>query len=140
MFHSFWKSFELTFESNLRALEYHKTLVDEQFQIYLRQLNSFQMLQLNQQYQRLRDDLHKKAAHQEAENRRQNMADTQTWLAAASPIREHEAAIHKRSGRQSGSWLFHKPQMINWKDHETPDFSILWLYGIPGAGESVAGP
>lgn len=70
-----------------------------------------------------------------AEKERRRIAVTEK-LHATSSIADHENAVEIRSEYPStGSWILQRDQMKKWMKPEDTDGSLLWLSGIPGAGE-----
>jgi hypothetical protein len=55
------------------------------------------------------------------------------WV-SKMPYNQHHETV--RSGRleNSGLWLFHLPEYMDWRKSRQP--SLLWLHGIPGSGKS----
>ena len=121
----------------MKALEYDKQLLKEQAEADQHSLDRMKVREALQQYDSLRDSLLKDIEHRDLREHQRNYADVQSWIAASSPLYDHEQACAKRKEEyQSGEWLLQKSPVIDWKDSDTPDSSLLWLNGIPGAGKS----
>lgn len=134
-FRPFWKGFETRFGGLLEEMKCHKTLLEKQAGMYQAQCNYTQVLDTLHQYTDLREKLRRDTEYREKDERERNQAEVQKWLAAPSPTHEHEQACGKRKDAEhSGDWLFQKSQVKDWKEKDTPESSILWLHGIPGAG------
>lgn len=46
--------------------------------------------------------------------------------------------LRRRCCSNVGDWLFHKEEFKHWSDTTNLKERLLWLEGIPGAGESTA--
>ena len=55
------------------------------------------------------------------------------WLAGADPSTNYNTA-RKKHEKNTGSWLLQSPEFKSWKES---DGSIMWLFGIPGAGKTI---
>ncbi len=134
MFRSYWRDFETKFSGILKALQYHKDLLKEQAE---HSLDRIRVQETRRKYDDLRDRLLLEIENRNKDERQRNYVEVKSWIAAPSPQHEHEQACAKRTEEdQSGEWIFQKPQIKEWKDWDTPDNSILWLHGIPGAGKT----
>ncbi|KIX07723.1 uncharacterized protein Z518_02377 [Rhinocladiella mackenziei CBS 650.93] len=141
IFHAFWKDFKTRFDGILKSLSYHKNIIESQAQLLHFQRydqDRMQLLACLKQYEDLREDLWKRIDEQESAELQKKYADAIAWLAASSPTYEHERALEKRERYpDSGKWIFEKPQMVDWKDGNTPSSPLFWLNGMPGAGKTV---
>lgn len=75
--------------------------------------------------------------HQEDEELKRKQGETLRWFSAASTtIKDHERfrGIREDSAG-NGSWILRNEKVMNWIELETPESSILWIHGIPGAGK-----
>jgi len=81
-----------------------------------------------------------KIKEQERDVRKKQCDDAQRWFDPTSPTRKHEQACEERlqfeKSGESGRWILEKPQIKHWISADTPDSSMLWVNGIPGAGMS----
>ena len=50
---------------------------------------------------------------------------------------EQELARKQRQGTHSGEWILCNDQFKSWSDSDTIEDSVLYIHGIPGAGESL---
>lgn len=71
------------------------------------------------------------------EERTQRTAAVKEWLAAAPSNQEdHERfCMTWRTSEAHGSWILKNEKISNWRKADTPVSSLLWLNGIPGAGQ-----
>ncbi|EXJ62014.1 hypothetical protein A1O7_02446 [Cladophialophora yegresii CBS 114405] len=140
-FTSLWKDFGTKFGGTLRALDQHRSLIEElarQYQFNQYQLDRKQLFEVVQSYENLREKLMADIDSRVEQEHSRKLDDTQALLNAASPHSEHERACRRRGYDQhSGRWLLEKAQIKSWKDDEIPESSALWLNGMPGAGKTV---
>ena len=145
MFHATWKDFKTRFNGILRALREHKALIERQAAFLLsrsslddfkqHQQDKLELFEYARRNDKFLDDIRAEIDKKERELRQRQCDDAQRWFDATSPTQEHERACNLRlEYPESGRWIFNKSKIQNWKAAETPDFSMLWLNGIPGAG------
>lgn len=139
LFRSLWKDFGSRFKQILENLGRHKQLIVEQaallhFQQYRE--NSQKTLIHIQQYERHRsEDLKRLEAREEDERRNKYLAISAWFSAAQTTIQDHETFCEIRSQNVgSGDWILREEKVQNWIELDPPVCSILWLYGISGAG------
>ena len=57
------------------------------------------------------------------------------WLAGADVSSDQEHAASARKGGSSGRWLLQRSLFRDWFDPAKASEQLLWITGIPGAGE-----
>lgn len=88
------------------------------------------------EYKLDRDRRRHDAEEAEKERARNHRDEVLKWVSSATMSDLHEEYCKKRqfcSG--SGRWILKKEKLEGWKDEEIPINSMLWMHGIPGAGE-----
>jgi hypothetical protein len=58
-------------------------------------------------------------------------------LHAGDYIADHDMASNNRHDNLSGHWIQNRPEFKSWTDTDLKSSSVLYLHGIPGAGELV---
>lgn len=75
------------------------------------------------------------AAIQEAECKTQRLA-VNSWLSSADPNLDQEgSAAERRKYPKTGRWILEKPEIKAWNDPDESLVRLVWLNGIPGAGD-----
>lgn len=143
-----WKNFDTTFEGILGDLGRQTELLDR-----LARLNNMMQSQHDSQclqtLQKETEDHIKLYAsdrvliRQAIEDKNQDRArshrdEVLRWVSSATMSDTHEDYCNKRQGCPgSGEWVLRKSKLKGWKDLDTPINSVLWMYGIPGAGKHM---
>lgn len=141
-----WKNFDTTFECILSDLGRQTDLLDR-----LARLNSMMQSQHDSQcLQKLQKETEEHIKHYESdrvlirqaiEEKNQDRAfnhreEVLKWVSPATMSDIHEDHCNKRQGcPRSGEWVLRKSKFKGWKELDTPINSVLWMYGIPGAGK-----
>jgi hypothetical protein len=124
LFDSLWKSFEYRFQGILRRLSRHQELL-------MKEVITIDVTAARQWRVTNGEEIIK----QEKRTRDYYLHDSLAWLKMADEQNEDE--LEKLSDkRQEGTceWIFSNPLFHSWKD-EGHGESILWVQGIPGAGD-----
>lgn len=147
-----WKDFDITFQAIINSLKQHKDLVDRlasalhmaQSQQDSQALHRFiatyatdvtEMRVHMLQHKQKQDELWTAAQEAKAKRNRDNKHDVLVWVAATSMSDLHERFCQDRQDCPgSGDWILSKEKLKHWKDSDTPNNSLLWLHGVPGAG------
>jgi hypothetical protein len=62
--------------------------------------------------------------------------DVVNWLAAVDSVLDQEASAAVRNEYpSSGKWILRDIKIRNWMDPNNAMVQIMWMNGIPGAGE-----
>lgn len=127
LFQALWKTFEFEFGAILRNMREHMTLIQSQATI-----TQFTEVLRIQEAAKLAMDSQKKA---EVQRRREVVRQ---WLSAANCEADQETFAGIRNGfPRSGQWLLKTNRFVSWFDPLYCQTHLLWLNGIPGAGEPV---
>ena len=127
LFNATWKTFRTEFEYILRSLKRHKRLVENQA--------SLVEYEQSQEARLLAKAAFEDMAEKEKAKRRIALGGK---LQPASSTSDHENALDiRREYPNTGQWILQRAQMKEWMNPEHDNGSLLWLNGIPGAGESV---
>jgi hypothetical protein len=118
-------NFESRFKLILDNLERHKKLVEKE--ATLLEIEAAQAMRAAAETQ-----FEKQA---EQEEKLQRIAVT-AWLdGAKSHLDQDNAKAEREAFPESGRWLLSRPQMKAWLDLSSAHKTLLWIRGIPGAGE-----
>jgi len=134
-----WKDFDSRFKRILNSLRQHRQMIAEQAQLlyqrqYVRDRN--EMLNFVLKYRRDREqDMEERDRQTEAEARKSHREVLQ-WFSAADTTasdQQHFTSIRKEFPG-TGNWILENEKVKNWREAETPMYSMLWMNGKPGAG------
>jgi hypothetical protein len=139
IFRSIWKDFETRFKHILDSLSQHRQLIVEQAQLLHFQQSQIdlQSLMLHiQQYEHDRSErmilLEKEAKYEED---KKYLTVLEWFSGADSTVLDHDTFRGIRSQYAgSGDWILKDEKVQNWMEPDTPESSVLWINGIPGAG------
>lgn len=143
-----WKDFDSTFKSILDDLKRQCDLLDrvagaehmvqsQQDSQSLRELRTEHIMYV-EQYKLDRDKLRQAVEENEKERARNHRDEVLKWVSSTTMSDWHEEYCKKRQiCPGSGRWVLRKEKLEGWKDSETPTNSVLWMYGIPGAGKHI---
>lgn len=124
-----WSDFRSRFEHILSRLRRHRELIERQAA-----LQNSQEIQRNvERYQQDRDTFVKFFEKQERAESEKTFFGVLKWISGVQTSLDHEAFCSERV-EDTGRWILKHEKVENWKEAETPENSILWLNGIPGAG------
>lgn len=71
---------------------------------------------------------------QEQEEERKKYLQVLEWFSASqSTLQDHNTFCGTRSNG-TGDWILKEEKVRNWLEVDTPESSLLWINGIPGAG------
>jgi hypothetical protein len=141
-----WKSYDTEFQGTLQSLRRHKDLVERRASVT--------------QYQRYKEDmdmLKVKLAEQVEAEKLKKLVVIREWLAVGQqPIDEHYEYMKIRQKYSATTrWILERDAVKNWTQDINPAspcmciFAILshttsltwslvlWIHGIPGAGEQI---
>ena len=125
IFDAAWKTFRTEFEHLLKNLRRHKGLVENQASLIEYEQSQAARLLAQSAF----DEFEK------AETDRRRVALEGKLQPANSIIDQEMAADTRREYPNTGRWILERPLMKDWIKPENESTSILWLSGIPGAGE-----
>jgi hypothetical protein len=124
MFRATWKDFKSRFQHILDNLRRHKELVESQANLL--QIQESRALRV--QFQ----DLFATTQRTERENQRLAVMN---WLSSADAYLDQEgAAMARHDYPGTCRWIIEKPELKAWYDPEDSLVRLIWLNGIPGAG------
>lgn len=138
-----WKDFGTRFKQILDSLSRHKQLIREQAELLHMQqsqsdsqklLDHIQLYELERGEQRLRQEQQEKADLHE------KYLKVSEWFSASPSTSEDQRVFGGTRIKGSGDWILKDAKVQNWIEPETPISSMLWLNGIPGAGNVKFGP
>jgi hypothetical protein len=123
---SIWKDFGTKFNGILKSLGRHKELVESRANI--------------EQYRAYREDvveMQSKLDELVATEHSKKRKAVKEWLAVGSqPQQDHESYREIRKEFPStGNWILKHEIVKDWIQADHPSSPLLWLTGIPGAGE-----
>ena len=124
LFKSAWAAFDARFKSILESLEKHSDWLD-------REAGSLDIAEAKEWRKRLEETVSKKEKDQLHHNFREALA----WLAAEDQ-EDELGRISDHCQTRTCEWFLKSPKIISWLK-ESPESTLIWLRGIPGAGKSV---
>lgn len=141
VFKSMWKDFESTFNSILNDLGRQCDLLDRVAgaqHMEQSQIQGHRLEELFDNYKSDRDKLWQTLGEHEKDRARNHREEVLKWIASATMSDIHEEYCKKRQiCPKSGDWVLHKDRFVGWKELDVPTNPILWMHGIPGAGENI---
>jgi hypothetical protein len=126
VFDSLWKNFDSRFAGILTSLSRHADLIDrEASSINIAEARSARLL--------AEQDI----ARREKERQDYQLQDSIAWLAITNNEQQDmiERLLRRRQSG-TGEWLLQNPQIMSWIS-DSRMHPIIWLKGIPGAGETA---
>lgn len=125
MFNSLWKDFDARFNSILESLARHTELVDKE-------ALSISIVEARSWRRQADLDLQKRELDRQAVQ----FKDAVAWLAVESRTQEDDLdRLSRRRGPGTCDWILQVPRFTSWLSNAN-DEPVLWLKGIPGAGNS----
>jgi hypothetical protein len=128
LFQATWKTFRTRFSGILDNLRRHKILIESQAS--LTQFEQFERARViaEEEFRVMRDN----------EGKRRKIA-VRDWLGAAtSEVDQENCANVRVQYPGTGRWLLQIRHVQAWLDSNSSSTPLLWLTGIPGAGEYPA--
>jgi hypothetical protein len=140
VFRSIWKDFGTRFKGLLDSLRQHRQLIVEQAELLHfeeSQSDSQAVLAHIQQYEQDRAAKLDRLKKQEGDEKDRKYLAVLDWFSAAqTTASDHDNFRGTRNSyKASGKWILNHEKIQNWREMDPPVSSILWLNGIPGAGE-----
>lgn len=137
---SSWKNYNTRYQSILDSLQRHKLLLAEQSALLHMQQSEYDSHLLRAHIRKYEDDrgeMLKSLNRQEADELLKQQKSVLEWFSAASTIfTDHEDLVRVRQkSAGNGSWILQEEKVGNWIELDTPESSILWIQGMPGAGK-----
>jgi hypothetical protein len=123
-----WKDFNTKFEGILKSLRRHKELVESRASLTQYHIYREDMTDIKAKVEKLVDE--------ERENKIKSVKD---WLNEdPSPESDHDAyRLVKGEYPGTGDWIAESEAIKHWLDADVPSTPLLWMTGIPGAGEFI---
>jgi hypothetical protein len=148
VFKADWRDFDIRFQGILENLQRHKNLAEYLARFAITNSSSDINLHIKEKLDthgfdrtRLLKDLDKKE-HDEREKKYWHVMEWLfPWRSIEEKLKRDQVSDHESFGevrRQnlgSGDWMIQNATMASWIDDDTPRHLVLWLNGIPGAGE-----
>ena len=124
IFDSLWKDFDRRFSGILESLARHRDLVDKE-------ALSIDIVEARKWRLQTQEDIELRGN----ETRLTQLQHSTAWLAVEDVMQDDDLDKFSRR-RQPGTcdWILKNPRIASWIA-DTNDYPILWLKGIPGAGE-----
>lgn len=127
-----WKNFETTFKQILDNLKTHRGLIKEQATLI-----SFQRQELFiEQYKRDVEDRSRSLEKQQEEEQWKKYVEILEWFSASKSTEADHAIFQEARSPETGEWILEDEKVQNWLELDVPQSSIIWINGIPGAGQS----
>ncbi len=146
-----WADFGIRFEGILTNLRHHKDLAETLARHISTNKSSdidLHLLQRLNASSQERDRRHIELAIEEAKLADSKYLRVMDWLVSKRPgegessqeqIVDHESFCKvRRENPGSSDWLMQEEKLSDWMETEIPREPVLWLTGIPGAGEYSA--
>jgi|SRR5690242_13998118 len=139
-----WKDFNTKFDGILKNLGRHKTFVDTcaqraQYQLYQQDITDMKATSLDRfrQHQQDVQELNVKLDELVAADRVKKADAVKQWLAAGQQSSlDHDGYCRIRAENSNTThWIFQQAYIVDWIDAAVPSTPVLWMHGIPGAGE-----
>ena len=125
MFRATWNHFDTTFKSTLSNLQRHQQLVKNRAALVEYQNAKSARAQALKAYE-----------HQEEYEMARRKTLLLSWLSAADSRIDQERGVDaRRETPQSCQWLFGEDKFRAWADPLVTCSPLLWINGMPGAGE-----
>lgn len=83
----------------------------------------------------LNEEIKRKGDIETLEKHKWQLSQVQEKLEAPDYQLDQEMATEDRTGGSSGTWVLQNPGFKKWIDRSTREHEILYVSGIPGAGE-----
>ena len=127
-----WKNFETTFKQILDNLKTHRGLIKEQATLI-----SFQRQEIFiEQYKRDVEDRSRSLEKQQEEEQWKKYVEILEWFSASKSTEADHAIFQEARSPETGEWILEDEKVQNWLELDVPQSSIIWINGIPGAGQS----
>lgn len=131
LFHSTWKTFNAQFDPILQSMRSRRELVESgKLSASLEEIQEARE-KINDVYQRLVEQENQQA--QERHLSRINRIKEK--LCSPDYSIDQYASTEDRQATETGQWIFQEPKYTSWADMNSREAPILYLNGIPGAGE-----
>jgi len=129
LFHATWKTFRTEFSGLLVNIQRHGRLVESQ-------ANLVEFEQLFHQMEMGRAEAKADFQRRKEEEERNRRITVRNWLSAASTDVDQERGVSARKHNPgSGRWLLDNNQVQGWFNPEFCSVPLVWINGIPGAGQ-----
>jgi len=125
LFHAVWRSFDAEFREILRNLREHRALIESQASI-------IQYTEIMRTQEIARNNFE----NQMKEESRRRRDVVLQWLSPAKYEIDQETYTRARHPGTC-QWIFKNNRFQSWFDPIFSSNQLLWLTGIPGAGEAV---
>ena len=136
-----WGDFNARFDGTLRNLDRHRQLIESQFILLQAQQHESDRDRLFRDIKNLEDSLQEariSLEHGEKDRKAMQLRAVQEWIAGYDPTALHERTLQDREEyAQTGIWIKNSEKVANWLNDDLPRSSMLWMHGIPGAGQTA---
>ena len=127
LFLAAWRAFEYRFRGILSSIRRHADLID-------REAASIYFLEARDAAQRAEQEIKEK----ERQRRIIELREVKCWLSVDSYQEQKLHDISSVRHPDTCEWFLQHDTIVSWL-HQGPSRQVIWLYGIPGAGESIEG-
>ena len=125
-----WKHFDAKFKHTLDALAKHKQLIETQGTVLHLQQYKEDRARMFEAFER----------RQEEENDNKLRATLLRLCDVDNKVEFEKACAAREESPATGEWILENVKVKDWKDEALPRAPVLWIHGIPGAGESLGNP
>lgn len=125
LFHSTWKTFQTKFNQLLESIRDHVTLIERQASLI--------EIEANQEARKVQEAYFSKM--EESGHKQQILAIVEKVSPVPIEADQDKAAANWLKEQSFGLWLLENIKMKAWLDVTNAEANLLWLKGIPGAGE-----
>lgn len=126
--HALWKSFQTDFGNLIGQLQKHQHLIETQASIHHFETSWATRELVKEQFEitkRMEKDL--------------QLRRVREWLASTNAEQDQKDHSRVRAGQsESGKWILQTSQFRDWADPDFCQHPLLWINGMPGAGEQSA--
>ena len=125
LYHATWRGLQIRIDHLAKSLQRHKRLVETQAS-----------LEEYRQFHDFRVEAQAALARLEGSEKDRRQLLVQQWLGPLNVGTRHDNAAKARFGN-TGEWLLQNHRFQGWFSPDHCSDPLLWLHGIPGAGEAI---
>lgn len=131
-----WKTFHLRFQGILESLRKHRDLIDaEANAIDIAEAKAWRSTQMDH-IRQWRLDRAYDIEKTERERLAAQTKEAAAWFGANEGQEDIFASFSSACDASNGHWVLKDRTVVSWLDQGGRDYSVVWLNGKPGAGES----
>ncbi len=126
LFRSAWNDFDVRIGRIVEDLEYRKRLVESQANLLQIRAAQTERAAAEAQFEEM-----------VRQKEKEKSIAVATWLdGAKSHLDQEDAKDERKAYPETGRWLLAHRAIKAWLDFDSEDKPLVWVRGIPGAGES----